>query len=581
MSGGSILAAIGALVALVGANALPFITVDQQEVALRSLHVSTGLLASVLALAVGGLDVAVWRTRKRFLGWIVAGLSLLQVVLLALTYADVWNLVPCQAMGLQACDPKTGGLIAETLVTLDVGLVVAVLGAFASFFGGLLVVAAHREYSRDDRFLRLILTWDGHLVWERVLFQPAPVTVGESDDCSIQVAIGGLARHTLLQPQARETYLLDVPDGVLGQLSVAGHTKDVRGLDGAVAIGRGDAGVLQFENDLALAFQFTGAASGVLSVGGSGRDRGLLISFAGVAAVALLAVTSLLAQRHALRRGADEDLAAKTPATIELALEDDTTSDAIQPEGDEEDTTGKKAAGEEGKFGDPDKTRPSKTAQRDGPLRDKIDVRKLGIAKVLGGQQAHPGALGTVLAGETGTLQTKLAAAMAGDGAEVEIGEGAEGMGFRDIGKGGGGTTCGRVRGNSPLDTGGGIGRKADIGMGHKKPKQVPPVNLDHLGATGGCDRGDIEKAVRSRAATIRACYETQLLPQPDLGGKMTLRWTISGDGTVTNARLIEDGVGNDRVGDCVLRAIHRARFVALEAGTCVVQWPFLFLSGQ
>ncbi|MSP92255.1 MAG: AgmX/PglI C-terminal domain-containing protein [Myxococcales bacterium] len=581
MSGGSILAIIGGLIALLGPMILPFITVDEEEIALRSFHVMTGMVSIALAVATISLAWLVLKKRKQPLGWPVAIAALAQIGLMAVTYANVWKLVPCQSMGLQLCDPATGGLIDQTLVTLDIGLVAVVLGSILAFFGGLIVVGAHAEYNKDERFLRVLLSWDGHIVAERVLFRPAPVTVGEAQACSFQIAAGGMASHVLLDPVGTDKYRLVVPKGLEGKLHVGGETKEASSVGGSVEIGHHDAGVLSFENGVDIAFQYTGAETGSFLTSAVGKDIGLMVSFTGVAAVMLIVVTAMLSSLHSRRRlEAEEDLEAKAKTTIEVTLEEEEKTDEIKPDGDEEDTTAKKAGGEEGKFGDPDKDKQSKVPKMDGPMRDKIDVKNLGIAKVLGGQQALTGALGNIMAGDTGALTTKMAVAMSGEGGELVIGQGSGGMGFRGTGSGGGGQGYGRLHGLGAIDTGGGTGRNANIGLGRKTAKKVAKISIAQGESTGGCDKGDIAKNVRARASALRACYEVQLLTKPDLSGKLTMQWTITGEGTVANAKLVNDTMSNDQVSDCVMRAIQRIRFLKPEAGICVIQWPFVFSPG-
>lgn len=583
MSGGSILALIGVLIAFGGPLGLPFITVDEEEVALRSFHVLTGLGSMALALATFALAGFVWKKRRREPGWAISVLSLAQIALMALTYSNVWSLVPCKSQGMSLCDDATGGLIEGTLVTLDWGVVAVVFGSILSFFGGLIVVASHAEYKKEERFLRVMLTWSGHIVLERVFFVPRPVTVGEADDNVFQLAAGGMAKHTLLAPVAKDKYTLDVPKGLQGKVTIGGETKDAGGL-GSIEVSKGDAGVLSFDNGVDLVFQFTGAEAGGLLGQSVGRDSGLLVSFASTAAIFLVVLTAMFTaadKKH--RRDAEESLEEKNKELIEVTLEDkEEKTDEIKPEGDEDDTTGKKAGGEEGKFGDPD-TDPNKTSKvpkMDGQMRDKIDVKNLGIAKVLGGQQALTGALGNIMAGDTGALNSKMAVAMSGEGSELVIGHGSGGMGFRGTGSGGGGEGYGRLHGLGAIDTGGGTGRNANIGIGRKSAKKVAKLNIAQGQSTGGCDKGDISKNVRARATAIRACYETQLLSKPDLQGKVTVQWTITSEGSVSNDKIVNDSLSNNAVTDCVLRAIRRIKFMKPEAGVCVIQWPFVFSPG-
>lgn len=241
------------------------------------------------------------------------------------------------------------------------------------------------------------------------------------------------------------------------------------------------------------------------------------------------------------------------------------------------------APNREGKFGDPS-IRPdkqSKVPKLDAGMVAKIDVRNLGLSKVLAGPQALQGALGTIMAGDTGALDSKMAVAMSGDGGELEIGHGAGGMGFKDIGTGGGGTGLkGRLRGLGRVDTGGDVGRRGIIGSGpRRRPRRVGDIRIGKGVAGGGCNRGEGASSVRRRAAALRACYETHLLAQPSLQGKITARWTISTEGQVRNETVVRSTMANQQVTDCVMRAIRRIRFKKPEAGICVIQWPFVFVA--
>ncbi len=578
MTGASIIAIIGGLFALLGPMILPFITVDEDEVALRSFHVWTGQASLVLALAVILIGAYVLKKRVRKAGWGISVLSLVQIGLMALTYSKVWTVVPCASLKLGLCDPS-GGLIDQSLVTLDWGLAFVILASVVTFFAGLLCVTAHAEFKKEERFLRVMLTWNDEIVFERVFFQAQPVTIGEADENVFQLAAGGLAKHVLFKPLADDRYTLDIPKGITGTVQIDGVEKDADKL-GSVEFKRNDAGSLSFDNGVDLKFLYTGAESGLL-LGRSNRDVGLAVSFAGVAAVLLVVLVSMIGNLNAFRKKeADEQLEAKNKELIEIALEDQIPQPEEKPEGQDEEKTAKKAGGEEGKFGDPDKEKQSKVPKMEGKLTDKIDVKNLGIAKVLGGVQAQQGALGQIMAGDTGALNSKMAVAMNGDGSELVIGAGSGGMGFRGTGSGGGGDGLGRIHGLGNIDTGAGTGRNANIGIGRKSTKKVAKLNIAQGSSTGGCDKGDISKNVRARAASLRACYETQLMNKPDLAGKLTLQWTITGDGSVNGQKTVDDSLKNNAVSDCVLRAISHVKFAKPEAGICVIQWPFVFNPG-
>ena len=156
MSGGSILALIGSALALLGPIILPFIFVDEEEMAFHSYEVLTGQLSLVMAVIMGALSAVILQKRKQKLGWFVSILSLAQIAVMAYTYQNVWALTPCVSGGLGLCNTTTGGLIDQTLVTLDWGLAMVVFGSIMSVFGGLVAVAAHPEYEKNSRFLKVM-----------------------------------------------------------------------------------------------------------------------------------------------------------------------------------------------------------------------------------------------------------------------------------------------------------------------------------------------------------------------------------------------------------------------------------------
>ena len=116
----------------------------------------------------------------------------------------------------------------------------------------------------------------------------------------------------------------------------------------------------------------------------------------------------------------------------------------IEPE---EDTTGKKAGGEEGKFGDPDTDIPeSKIPKVDGEMVDEIDVKNLGVNQALSSDVLGSGPLKNIFGNQDG-FDAKMNVAMSGEGGDLVVGRGAGGMGFRGLGKGGGGEGFGRIGG--------------------------------------------------------------------------------------------------------------------------------------
>lgn len=576
-------AAGAAIASLLALAALPLVTIDEQGVSLEAWQVPTGLLALLLATATAAAaGLLAWRKDRRW-AWALLATALAQGATLGGTAVEVWRLIPCTGEALGLCDRTTGGLVQDTLVTLDWGLGLALLGAVGAVVAGGLALLAHPEFRKDDRFLRLRLLWGGMPVAERVIWRPAPITVGEADGVTFQLAAAGLQRHDLLRPDGARAYRLQPPRGVTGAWAHGASPPEPLTGD-EVAIQPGDAGFLHFDNDVALLWDFIAPSTAPLGAAGTVRDHGLWLSLAAVTAVALLFVLGTALVPHSRKAAGPESLEDKRESQIEITLQDSQPPPPELPpdEGrDEQDSTvGKKAAGEEGRVGRPDEDprKVTRLAKQDGRLSDKpVDPTQTGVVQAL--KEANSVALKEILTGGGPMPTVPVTVAQEGSDPDTQLGHGPGGMGFRGTGTGGGDDFGpGRIRGMMPgPDTGPGIGRKAVVGLAPKKTKRVGKIEIAVSTTSGGCDRGDISKQVRSRTASIRACYETRLMARPDLHGKVTVRWTIDGEGRVRDATSTHNTVDDPMVGDCVLRAFRTLRFTKPEAGVCVAQWGFVF----
>jgi hypothetical protein len=218
MSGGALLAIIGSLVALLGPNlgmgggapdsdgsflknAFSMVYLEEFNFkAIGGVQILTGQISALLALASIAAGALILKQRKRKLGWAIASMALVQIVLAWLTYDKVYGLVGCKSLGLPFCD-ASGGLIPETFVHLN-GVVWLTIGSVLSFFGGLAAVAAFDEYTKDQKFLRVALAWNEEVVAEKTFYVAKPVTIGEDNGNVFQLAANGLGRHTLFTPRA-------------------------------------------------------------------------------------------------------------------------------------------------------------------------------------------------------------------------------------------------------------------------------------------------------------------------------------------------------------------------------------------
>ncbi len=591
MKSGAYVALVGSLIALLGGNLgaggsdTPslwrqwFSAAYSEELGYRGvalLQMWPGQISAVFALVGLVAVVLVLRQRRQRAGWLLLAAGVAQLGLAWLTWHSIYAVVPCASLGLSVCDAD-GGLLPLTYLHLN-GLVWLVLGGALCALGGAGVLAAWAEYPAERRFLRVALHWGEQVVAERVLFVPQPVTVGEAAGNLLQVPAGGLASHTLLAPLAGDAYQLVLPYGARAELQRGGKSID---FEGVAQVDDGCQGAISLDNGLELRFDFTAAQQGALAGGPHRRDQALALSFALVFSAAVLGFVALATLVPLSDAAQDrEALAQKNRGLIEVALQEPEPPAPRPTEALDQEPRKAKAEGEEGKVGDPreDPAKVSKVPKIEAPLRRPNDVREIGLAKALSAAPALPGALGTVMAGDTGAIRDKMAVAMDGSGVEIDFGHGTGGRTWRGTGTGGGGDNpFVPIAGWQDRPGGDGWDPHAQVGL-RKKPKiAIKRIPLAEPQPTAGCDPGDISKNVRSRSSAIRACYETQLLAHADLAGKVTLQWTVAGDGRVTGEKTVDDTLGNATVTDCVLRAVRRIQFAPPAAGVCVVRWPVVF----
>ncbi|MBK7962651.1 MAG: AgmX/PglI C-terminal domain-containing protein [Bdellovibrionales bacterium] len=96
----------------------------------------------------------------------------------------------------------------------------------------------------------------------------------------------------------------------------------------------------------------------------------------------------------------------------------------------------------------------------------------------------------------------------------------------------------------------------------------------------GGLDRDIIAQYIKTQLGQILLCYERQLSAQPDLFGKVAIRFEIGSTGQVTSQKIGDTTLKNATVEGCILNKVAVWKFPAPQGGTKVnVTYPFLFKS--
>jgi hypothetical protein len=133
-------------------------------------------------------------------------------------------------------------------------------------------------------------------------------------------------------------------------------------------------------------------------------------------------------------------------------------------------------------------------------------------------------------------------------------------------------STAGRGGGKSTSGIGGlGAGNTGNGGVG---------LIEEESEVVGGLDREVIAQYIKSQLGQILYCYERQLSANPQLFGKVAVKFTIAGTGQVETQAIGDTTLKNATVEGCILNKVAKWKFPAPAGGTKVlVTYPFLFKS--
>jgi hypothetical protein len=147
---------------------------------------------------------------------------------------------------------------------------------------------------------------------------------------------------------------------------------------------------------------------------------------------------------------------------------------------------------------------------------------------------------------------------------------GIEGLGGLDMGDlGAQGGLLGEQGGSEPGDSDGNKG-KAEIS-----------VLSGQAIVMGVLDKSLIDMVIKRNKAKFLYCYQPEMEKDPSLHGKVTLNFTISGDGSVSKSSTYKTTLNNETVEACLNEQMKRIRFPTPEGGAIViVKYPFAFSAG-
>ena len=99
-----------------------------------------------------------------------------------------------------------------------------------------------------------------------------------------------------------------------------------------------------------------------------------------------------------------------------------------------------------------------------------------------------------------------------------------------------------------------------------------------HAGSSGRIDAFLVRQKITKDLPKINRCYESALRFDPELAGKVSVRFAVVRKGYVRGLRVLENTTGNDRVERCVARVVSAIRFPSRRTGKSIsFTFPFVF----
>jgi TonB family protein len=210
-------------------------------------------------------------------------------------------------------------------------------------------------------------------------------------------------------------------------------------------------------------------------------------------------------------------------------------------------------------------------------------IRTTGMLALLDGAKSSPLAdvlaNGPVLGADARDALGQMYAANIGDA------YGSGGLSAIGVGSGGAGTGEGTI-GTGRLNTMGRFGQGpggdghygAGTGQLHKRQPHPPDIIIGVGAVTGSLDKEIIRREVRRHLNEVRYCYEQGLVRQPQLVGRLVVRFTIAATGRVLAAAPQSSTLGVASVENCVVQAVQRWQFPQpAGGGLAMVSYPFQF----
>ncbi len=298
----------------------------------------------------------------------------------------------------------------------------------------------------------------------------------------------------------------------------------------------------------------------------------------------------------------DRDQILKMQHLLNAAAEreqEERKDDAVADNADQkEGGTGTRAKGEEGSMGNPTTKETGHKFGVQGPqdnadphiarqaaLKEAAEFGMIGLLNV--GAGADPNAPTAPWGREDSLGNDPMSARgnMWGDAIGDSFGAG--GLGLSGVGEGGGGRGEGIGLGNiGTIGHGAGTGNGQGFGNGHGRlggahQTKAPSIRQGATQVNGRLPPEVIQRIVRQNFGRFRLCYENGMRTNPNLQGRVAVKFVIDRTGSVTTAADGGSDLPDQAVVSCVVRGFQNLSFPQPEGGIVTVVYPIIFNPGE
>lgn len=455
------------------------------------------------------------------------------------------------------------------------------------------------------RSLEILVLWGVTVVDVQHFSEPGSYTIGDGEDVSHFVKPQSIPQNPFpLAETDGSNMVVNVPEGVEGEVMLDGKVYAIEELKNAGKLGRSGVarshslrlpprarcrlkfGELTFLINSVPAAPLVGRASFIKSL--DPQLLRYLLAAAVLHALFFLIVLSIPEDADSLSMDGFD----MSDRFVEFILKPEEEKQKIEDLfGDlkDEGEKAEKAKDDQGEMGDRTEEAKDKRFAVEGPQ----DQQEIELARERAKQEAINTAQAAFnsLEGELSSVWGEGDRAIGNDavsalgnmfGDKTGAAQGFGGLGVAGVGRGGGGFGEASIGVGNVGTRGRGGGGNSGYGRGQSrlgsKSAKAPKVIPGNPIVQGSLDRETIRRVIRRHRAEYRYCYERELNRKRDLNGKIKVKFTIAGNGSVIASQVVESTMKNANVENCLASKIKRWVFPAPKGGgIVVVTYPFIF----